>query len=111
LKRCIEPPRPRDKLSPKLVFSPSKIKAKTYAKIQIVHLEDDEEKAHSNEVSCGDDEKPQVEATQVDFKKELEVNPQHVIEDIQIDVHVEPLILVVEVFKTRHRGSSTNTCS
>jgi hypothetical protein len=69
LKRCIKPPRPRDKLSPKLVISPSKKKTKIYAKIQIVCLEDDEEKAHSNEVGCGDDEKPQGEATQVDSKK------------------------------------------
>jgi hypothetical protein len=52
LKRCIEPPRPRDSLSPKLVISPSKKKAKSYAKIQIVHLKDEEEKAHSNEVGC-----------------------------------------------------------
>ncbi len=93
MKRCIEPPRPRDNLSPKLVISPSKKKAKSYAKIQIVHLEDEEEKAHSNEVGCWDDEKPQVEATQVDSKKELEVNLEHVIEDIQVDVHVESLIL------------------
>jgi hypothetical protein len=60
LKRCIEPPRPRDKLSPKLVISPSKQKSKTYAKIQIAHSKDDEEKAHLNEVGCGNDEEPQV---------------------------------------------------
>jgi hypothetical protein len=92
LKRCIEPPRPRYKLSLKLVISPSKKKTKTF-KIQILHLKDDKEKAHSNEVGCGDDEKPQVETTQVDFKKELEVNLEHVIEDIQVDVPIEPLIL------------------
>jgi hypothetical protein len=69
LKRCIEPPRPRDRLNPKLVISPSKKKTKTYAKIQIVHLQDDEEKAQSNEVGRGDDEKPQGEATKVDSKK------------------------------------------
>jgi hypothetical protein len=53
----------KDELSPKLVTSPSKKKAKTYAKIQIVHLEDDEVKAHLNEISCGDDEEPQAETT------------------------------------------------
>ncbi len=81
-------------LSLKVVISPSKKKAKTYAKIQIVHLEDDDEKAHLDEVGCGDDEKPQIEATQVDSNKELEVNTKHVIEDIQVDVPIEPLILV-----------------
>jgi hypothetical protein len=98
LKRCIESPRLWDGLSPKLVISPSKKKAKTYAKIQIVHSKDDEEKAHSDEIGCGDDEKPQVEATQVDYKKELEVNPKDATEDIQVDVPVEPLILAAKVF-------------
>jgi hypothetical protein len=107
LKRCIEPPRPRDKVSPKLVNSPSKKKSKTYAKIQIVHSKDDEEKAHANEVGCGNDEEPRVKTTQVDSKKELEVNPKHVIEDIQVDVPTEPLILAPKVIKTYHKGNST----
>jgi hypothetical protein len=96
----------------KLVISPSKKKSKTYAKIQIAHSKDDEEKSHLDKVGCGDDEQPQVEATQVDSKKELEVNPEHVIKDIQVNVSIEPLILATKVFKTYHRGSSTHTtCS
>ncbi len=58
LKTHIEPPPPRDKLSPKPITSPSKKKAKTYVRVQVVNLEDDEEKTHLDEVGCGDDKKP-----------------------------------------------------
>jgi saccharopine dehydrogenase-like NADP-dependent oxidoreductase len=57
LKTYIEPPTPRDKLSPKPITSPSKKKTKTYAKVQVANLKDDEEKTHSYEVGCVEDKK------------------------------------------------------
>jgi hypothetical protein len=69
LKTHIELPTPRDKLSHEPITSPSKKKAKTYARVQVANLEDDEEKIHSDEVGCGDDKKPQAKATQVNFEE------------------------------------------
>jgi hypothetical protein len=69
LKTHIEPPTPRNKLNLEPITSPSKKKAKTYARVQVVNLKDDEEKTHSNEVGCGDDKKPQAKATQVNFEE------------------------------------------
>ncbi len=69
LKTHIEPPTPRNKLSHEPITSPSKKKAKTYAKVQVANLEDDEEKIHLDEVACGYDKKPQAKATQVHFEE------------------------------------------
>lgn len=82
---------PKNRLSPELVTSHPK-KAKTYYKVQIVNLEEDEEKTQHKKFSCGDDEKPQVKITQADFENEYEVNIKQVIKNIQIDEPIKHVI-------------------
>jgi hypothetical protein len=53
---CIKLLTPRDKLSPKPITSLPKKKFKTISKVQIVDLEEDEERTCSEEMGGGTDE-------------------------------------------------------
>jgi hypothetical protein len=95
---CIEPPKPRDRLSLEHVTSPPRKKYRTTFKSLVVDSKEDEECTYSNEIGGGGGEKFNTTTTQHNIEEELEPNLDKVIDNIQIEpfVSIEPIVSIVE---------------
>jgi hypothetical protein len=71
---CIEPPTPRDKLSPKPIISPPRKKCKTTFRSHVNDLEEDEEQTCSNDIGGKGGKELDATPTQGNIEEEPEPN-------------------------------------